>query len=214
MDLVEHKDIVLPDIDLSHDDGDESWHAAGGEDTTPIVNADGDIKLYSWNGLGPGHYESYWQLCVVEEWDRLVENYEANPDDVHSAWWYVDHHPVFWNLKDRLHEDYPENHVSNLTHEGAWQRGWPEITPHKINPDTNRVEDDDDLNTEIQWWYELGPSDLTGFPTSHDYELDGGGATYEECVIAIARKIHDNYGNDRRLIDQGDVYWQTRTVIK
>lgn len=203
--------IVLPEIDLSHDDGDQSWHDAGGQDMTPEYKEDGTVKHYRWNGLGPGHYAEYWRLCVVESWEETVIGYEHNPDDVYHAWWYVDNHPVFWQFKTERNKDYPANHVSHLVHGGAFSEGWPAIIPHKVNPDTMRIEKDRSLNTMVEWWYEFGPTDLFGGCKSHDYKLDGGAATYEQCVIEVAAKIHKYYGNDRMLVDRED-YWDNRVV--
>lgn len=211
---MKHKTIILPDIDLSHDDGDQSWHAAGGQDMTPDYNDDGSIRHYRWNGLSPGHYAEYYRLCVAGSWKQVARAYEANPDDVFRAWCYVDGHPVFWSFTRALHEGYPVNHVSNLVHDGAFSRGWPEITPHKVNPGTRRVERKKKKNTLLEWWYEFGPSDLNGGCSTHDWELDGGASSYEGCVLAVARKIHRFYGNDRRLVDAGDSYWKNRVVKK
>lgn len=213
---MKNKDWELPEIDLSHDEGDERWHEAGGHDTTPEYKEDGvTVKWYRWNGLGPGHYKSYYQLCVVGSWAETVTKYEANPDDVHRAWWYIDTHPVFWKFDRPLHEDYPKNHVSHLVHQGALEEGWPNITPHKVNPKKGkhgRVTRNEKKNTKLQWWYEFGPSDMDGGCKTHDWELDGGADSYEECILAIARKIHKYYGNDRSLVDAGDVYWRNRKI--
>jgi len=99
------------------------------------------------------------------------------------------------------------NHVSALTHDGALIRGWPEIIPHRVCPETGRHEDDAARNTRTEWWYEFGPEKLLpgedgeGDCPWHDYALDGGGATYEDAVIALARAIYDKYGNDRQVVD-------------
>lgn len=209
--MKQHKDYILPEIDLSHDEGDPRYLEHG--PFTPIYR-DGETEPYRYrrNGVAPGHYASYWQLCVVDSWAETVTRYETNPDDVYHAWWYVNTHPVFWEFSKNLYPDYPRNHVSRLEHEGSFRKGWPEITPHKVNPDTMRVEEDRSKNTLINWWYEFGPADLfcDGFK-SHDYQLDGGAATYEQCVVEIAAKIHKYYGNDRMLVDSEN-YWTDRKI--
>jgi len=209
---VEHKFIVLPEVDLSHDEGDPRYLAEG--ETTPLYR-EGEDKPYAyrWNGLAPGHYAEYWRLCVVESWEQQVARYEADHFDVYNAYWYIDGHPVFWKFTRNVYKDYPKNHVSNLIHEGAMRSGWPEITPHKVNPETRRIEEDEEKNTVIEWWYEFGPTDLFGGMTSHDYELDGGTASYDAAVIEIAFKIHEYYGNDRALVDYGDEYWKNRKLL-
>jgi hypothetical protein len=210
---MKHKKIIFPEIDLSHDDGDKKWHDAGGEEMTPVYREDGTIRHWTWNGLPPGFWAGYWKTNIKGEWARLVRNYETNPDDVHHAWWYVDMHPVFWEFTKKRHEDYPEKHLANLEHEDAWRKGWPVITPHKVNPETMHVGKNRKKNTHIRWWYEFGPTDLScvGCCKSHDYQLDGGGDTYEQCVLAVARKIHKYYGNDRSLVD-AEGYWENRKI--
>lgn len=199
--MLEHKDIVLPEVSLSHDDGDPEYVAAGGP-STPLVNSEGKVYAYRWNGLGPGFWAGYWQANVIERWGEIVAAYEADPDDVYCAWQYIDQHPVFWMFSKRAGaEGVPANHVSRLQHDGAWARCWPEILPHKVNPVTARVDDDKTLNTATEWWYEFGKWDLFEGHAWHDYELDGGELTYEMAVRAIARKIHEHYGNDRRICD-------------
>jgi hypothetical protein len=196
-----HKDYVLPEVDLSHDEGDPRWHEAqrsgeklGAMGATPLYREDGTIRAYRWNGLPPGHYREYWQLCVVETWAKLVTDFEGNPDDVHAAYWYIDSHPVFWAFEQVRNDDYPANHVSRLEHEGALvHRSWPEIAPHR---------DDEGLI----WCYEFGKRDLFknehGFHASWlDHLLMGHAGTYELAVIEIAGKIHENYGNDRQVVD-------------
>lgn len=200
-----HKRWILPEVDLSHDGGDPDWHVFGGT-TTPLFTEDWKIKCWRWNGLQPGHYAEYWRLCIVDDWRLTVRAYERDPQNVHHAWQYVDRHPVFWQFDGNLHEGYPENHVTNLTYERQWGRGWPEITPHMVCPATDQIEDNRRLNTAVRWWYELGPRNLHRdehgwLGCSHDTALDGGAATYELAVCEVALKIWENYGNDRRVVD-------------
>lgn len=189
---MKHKDYVLPEADLSHDEGDPRWHAEG--QTTPIFREDGTVLGYHWNGLEPGHYHEYWRLCVEEQWAQQVAAFEEDPDDVHAAYWYVDGHPAFWSFGRQRNNDYPVNHVSRLEHEGALMyRSWPMIAPHR---------DEEGLI----WWYEFGKQDLFpnehGFHASwHDSDLDGHAASYEAAVIEIAMKIWQHYGNDRKIVD-------------
>lgn len=209
---LEHKDYELPEVDLSHDEGDPRWHEAqasglplGAMGSTPLYRADGTIHAYQWNGLEPDFWKGYWQACITGEWAKIVAGYEADPDDAYWAWTYLDHHPVFWRFSQEKRPEYPANHVGRLEHEYAMTQGWPEITPHKVNAETGRFEDDN-LNTKTEWWYEFGPQPLhpdehgVQVPT-HDYKLDGGADTYEQAVIDLARKVHTHYGNDRRIVD-------------
>lgn len=209
---LEHKDYVLPEVNLSHDEGDPRWHAAqasglplGALGSTPLYREDGTIHAYQFNGLEPDFWKGYWQACIADEWARIVAEYEASPGDVYCAWTYLDHHPVFWRFTKERRSDYPADHVGRLEHEYAMTRGWPEISPHKVNAETGCFEDDKP-NTKTQWWYEFGPWSLHpdehgGHVSTHDYKLDGGADTYEQAVVDLARKVWENYGNDRRIVD-------------
>ena len=165
--MLPHKDIMLPEVDLSFDDD------------------------------PPGHYAEYWRLCFAEAWAENVARYEENPDDAYAAWWYIDGHPAFWQFSQPRPDEYPPNHISRLEGEGALTRGWPEIIPFRDEEGT-------------VWGYEFGMrtlfrEDLGGgiaiFDTCHDWELDGSARTYEGAIIEIAKKIWENYGNDRRVVD-------------
>lgn len=192
--MLPHKPYVLPEVDLSGDEGDPRWHESGGQQTSAVMK-DGKIVHYRWNGLPPGHHKEYWRLCIVDHWASLVAKFESDPYDVHAAYWYIDNHPVFWQFGEKWGEnDLPDNHISFLDHEGAMTRGWPEVTPH--------IDDNG-----LFWAYEFGARmlypDENGWRGSfHDWKLDGTAATYEIAVIDIAGKIHEHYGNSREVVDR------------
>lgn len=209
-----HKDYVLPEILLDPDEGSESWHLAQAATPppddesgtfTPVPGPDGKVHRYTWNGLQPGFWHDYWQDCIVDPWAKTVAGYEADPDDVQSAWLYLDYHPAFWHFDKKTRDSYPPTHLGRLKYEHNILEGWPEIIPHKVCPETDAIEDDHSLNTRLQWWYEFGPWNL--FPDEHgtyaihDYKLDGGADTYEQAILDVARKVWENYGNDRQVID-------------
>jgi hypothetical protein len=224
-----HKDIVLPEVDLSHDEGSPEWHAAGGQVFRPVYREDGTIRHYRYTGLPPGHYREYYQDCIVQEWDDTVARYEDDCQDVHAAWWYLAKHPVFWRFDlKRGRPGYPVNHVSRLEADCSWVQpperrflrtalkplpwlyGSITIDPHLVDPVTPPVEGDQSRNTALEWWYEFGPHDLLPVQHGseppcqaswHDYPLDGGAPTYEKAVLEIAAKVWVYYGNDRRVID-------------
>ena len=50
----------------------------------------------------------------------------------------------------------------------------------KVDPETKCVERERERNTETRVWFEAGA------PGTHDWELDCGGATYEEATIELA----------------------------
>ena len=198
--MLPHKEIVLPEVDLSHDEGDPRWHEAGGHWSVPVGwDKGGNVSWWRMTGLAPGFWAGYWPL-IADSWTDTVRAYEAHPDDAFLAWHYLNEHPAFWRFGREVREELPWNHLGRIQRDGAMVEGWPEITPHKVCPETGCIEDDESLNTRLEWWYEFGPWALEGHSV-HDYELDGGAATYEEAVIEIAKKVWSEYGNDRRVVD-------------
>jgi hypothetical protein len=80
---------------------------------------------------------------------------------------------------------------------------WIEITPHMVCPETMTVEDDESRNTLLEFWVECGPYVLSdeeagavvgSLCSSHDWELDCGGLTWEEAVFNLAEGVFNKYG--------------------
>lgn len=64
----------------------------------------------------------------------------------------------------------------------------------KVNPKTQMIEDDENLNTETNVWLECGQhSKYIGF---HDIELDCGGKTFEEAICKLATLVQRFYGDN------------------
>ena len=88
----------------------------------------------------------------------------------------------------------------------------------KVNPKTNAIDSDDNLNTEIRVWLEFGKLEYNeyveegyySFIANHDTRLDCGGKTFEEAIIKLANLVklyyHDN-GKEIKLA-------QVKTEIK
>lgn len=114
--------------------------------------------------------------------------------DFHTAWHFLTEHPIF---KESPHE-YAFTHFDTTM--------WIDVV--KVNPINNHVEDDAALNTVTRVWVEQGPWITThmlpdtesGYLpqgcSSHDYRLDSGGATFEEAIIQLAKKVRYFYGVD------------------
>jgi hypothetical protein len=82
----------------------------------------------------------------------------------------------------------------------------------KVNPETNRIEDEEFLNTKVMVWMETGPFEdpsesehssmndnekwmnHTGIPT-HDVKLDCSGDTFEEAIVNLAKKVKEEHGD-------------------
>ena len=80
-----------------------------------------------------------------------------------------------------------------------------------VDPETRRVEDDDTRNTLLEMWIEAGPwmdlsetdlpptegwNDYNKWVTTHDMNLDCGGATMEEALLQLAVRIEFYYKYD------------------
>lgn len=201
-----HKPITWPDIATKPDDGDPDY--AGEEMVPGELDANGDPKWYRYL-QAPGTYVGIW-LMRQEEWVQIVRAYEQNPGDFYNSYRYVDSHPIFWTTREFRSDELPPNHIIRITDDTGIMRGC-DIYPVLVNPATQRIEDDDTLNTATRIWYETGPIDLlpqdhggagTLCANYHDTDLDGGAGTYEEAISDIALKIWAKYGNDRVICDK------------
>lgn len=94
----------------------------------------------------------------------------------HEAYSYLKNHPLF------------KGHFKECL----------DVAEVKVCPATNRIEDDDALNTKPQVWLECGPwgyFDLEKCYTgAHDPRLDCGGDTFEEAICVLAKLVMKHYG--------------------
>lgn len=176
---LEHKRYVLPVLDCSPPEGKVSW----------MTERD-RREMYH-----------ILQKSRVEHWEATVRAYEAGPADWGAAWEYVDKHPIYWHLRD---PEGPE-HEGNLVHEYAANRYDVEMIVTRVRPKSRRIGDVPQHNTRLAVWCETGPRAWRATPehppgTSHDYELDCGGDSFEEAYVNLASGIWRKYGNDRTLV--------------
>lgn len=75
-----------------------------------------------------------------------------------------------------------------------------DISVVKVNPETDAIEINDDLNIKTQVWLEFGPMD--GLIPEHDTRLDCGADTFEEAIIQLANLV-DKYYLDNGKEKQG-----------
>ena len=68
----------------------------------------------------------------------------------------------------------------------------------KVNPENDTIDDVISKNTKVVVWIEAGDAVFddrgryTG-ETSHDFNLDSGGDTFEEAIIDLAINMKSNY---------------------
>lgn len=192
--MLPHKDYVLPEVDLSHDEGDPDWD---GRHFVPIEGRSGSRWVSP-----PGVAARAWE-ATQESWKEIVYDYEFNPDDFYNSWHYLEDHPMFWEFRDHKVDDWGPNHYHRLFI-GCGIPNCVDVMVVKVNPETGKI--DDGLNTKTMIWLEAGPSSLFsneyGFhDRSHDIALDCGADTFEAAITILARLIWENYGNDRRICD-------------
>lgn len=137
-----------------------------------------------------------------EEWRKVVLAFEEN-QSVYNAYWYVALHPMFYFFMPPFKDGRaPRVHERHLVHEQGWQQ--VQIQPHLVNPATMRISDDPSLNTHTEFWYEFGPTlfghDAGAGISGHDQECDDGAKSYDDAIVAVAKKIHEVYGNDREAV--------------
>ena len=99
----------------------------------------------------------------------------------YEAWVYLSDHPYF---------AHPEH-----------GRALPAFPPSlyieavKVNPRTMSIKKDQNENTLTQIWLECGgwvyAEDTNRYEMSHDTDLDAGGDTFEDAIIALANNLEN-----------------------
>lgn len=179
----------------------------------PEIACDGDLHMpYKIVGSDEEHFfdeVGFWkeiQRIHRDEWTETVNAYEANPNDFHDAWHYVNGHPAFWVITAWSFEREGLHEKAHIDYNGG-MANCVDVHVTRVNPASDEISDDRALNTKTQIWLECGKYPWPGddcFETGntyHDCHLDSYADTYEEAVINLAYRIHEAYGNDRRVCD-------------
>ncbi len=70
----------------------------------------------------------------------------------------------------------------------------------KVNPATDSVDDDERLNTKIRVWIEINKTEFDWNHktkvTTHYWQFDSGGNTFEEALITAAKKARGYFAED------------------
>ena len=87
-----------------------------------------------------------------------------------------------------------------------------DVSAVKVDPETEEISEFEDMNTAVRVWIEIGYNTLMTnadkismeipldemVPVSvHFWQLDSGGATFEEAIIDSARKAKDFLGKTK-----------------
>lgn len=137
----------------------------------------------------------------MSDFSKWALEYEKTPNDFYTAFRYLDSHPAFVRV-----EQYPHG-----THDDYAFMQQLYMMVVRVNPATERIEDDVALNTATRVWLEAGAwiSDEemrvedkhwtgTGNGTfSHDLNLDCGAPTFEAAIIELAALVKKHYGDKR-----------------
>lgn len=156
-------------------------------------------------GLPPflrGNVHLYARLQEYREdrWLKLVSAYEANPREFYNAYRWLNEHPVFYTFPYRMGQDLPQ-HERYLQDDRGMYEGI-EFTVVRVDPKTEAISEDQALNTEVRFWYEICLGQFNSPFRLHDTDLDNGAKTYEKAVVKAARAVHKRYGNDRKKLEE------------
>lgn len=72
-----------------------------------------------------------------------------------------------------------------------YDRLWTHVT--KVNPETNKLDDDMAKNTKVQVWLECF---VGNHGEIHDTDLDCGGDTFEEAIVELAKLVKRHYSDN------------------
>lgn len=68
------------------------------------------------------------------------------------------------------------------------------VEVQKVNPETRSIDDNEELNTKVEVWFECGPYHENY--CNHDLDLDCGADTYELATIKLANLVYEKYGDN------------------
>jgi hypothetical protein len=145
-----------------------------------------------------------------EQRNRLAE---PRFSDFHAAWHFLAEHPMYlseaphWVELDGTLAQIGRTKRVLVKHNLFPGAGTLDIEVVRVNPATERIEDDEELNTATRVWLESGPWYWTaemkdeerelfgsyGMP-SHDVRLNCGAETFEAAVIELANLVFRYYG--------------------
>lgn len=153
-----------------------------------------------------------------EEIEKLPPKHEArlNPDYCYLRSNYVQlDMPPLAKIQNRIdYVYYNEPYITDITSDKAFlkdfvyayrwlfehpifneqleSRMW--ITAVKVNPNTNEVDDDHNLNTDNRIWLEPQTYDDKEDTFYGDLDLECGGKTFEEAILRLANLVYQKYG--------------------
>lgn len=119
-----------------------------------------------------GFDETYNSLCVAANALYIFSTFNIEVMlEFQDAWRFMEKHPMFC---------------------GEFVLGL-DIDVVNVDPDTNRINEDDSKNTKPQVWLEHGPWADYINGCRHDINLDSFGDSFEEAIIEMAKRVRRFY---------------------
>ena len=135
-------------------------------------------------------------------------------NDFYDAWWWPYYHPLFIDY-EAVYRDkrFLDNHDwagEDICNFYSRMQDYIEVSPHKVNPKTRSIDDDQSLNTHVEIWIETGYRWREKIPFYekdhwwfyHDINLDCGGDTYEEAIVNLANLVWKHYKDGKKFMDK------------
>lgn len=102
-----------------------------------------------------------------------------------DAWWYLCGHPRFQE------EAWPGGYTESSFNDSLW------IDVIKVNPLTENVEEDEELNVStcvcLECLHKEWDPEANLYVSAHDYELDCSADTFENAIIELANRHYNKY---------------------
>lgn len=77
-----------------------------------------------------------------------------------------------------------------------------ELTPQMVNPETEEIDENGELNTRLDWWIEVTQYEIIDDEVSacHDWELDCGAHTVDDSVAKCYELVLSKHGKYQPII--------------
>ena len=129
-------------------------------------------------------------------------------NNFYDAWWWLNETIAFydpssyelWDPRSELGLDEEDIIKMGNRFEKSLQ-----IEVVKVNPKTNRREDDETKNTQTAVWLECGEFYYDNkymsrhWGSYHNIKYDTGGSTFEEAIINLANIVYKNYNTEVKI---------------
>jgi len=155
-------------------------------------------------------YEVYPRSdSCLEYVNDIIDSIKCNLDrikskkftDFHTAWHYLNNCSVFKEIKNALIDAHGGSALCTIVLEYSSFFESLDINVVKVNPENNRIDTNERLNTKTQVWLECGEpyyerQQASVYYNSHNPDYDCGADTFESAVIILANKVFEKNRED------------------